>query len=122
MASSTERLHSKRLEDLCKWNGLRQIDEVPELVRLIIKEPTYKQYGLDKNIMCPDLFINYYNQNWTIAELKHSRRRTQNAYEQIESGMKLLVDVFGVSLKNITGKLVIYTPEEFYYEIMKCKF
>jgi len=117
-----ERLHNKRLEDLCKWNGLRQIDEIPEHIRLLIKEPTYKQYGLDKSIICPDLFINYYNQKWTIAELKHSKRATKYAYEQIDSGMKLLVDVFGIPLKNITGKLVIYTPEEFYYEIMKYKF
>ena len=111
--------HASRLEDLCKVNNLRKIHEVPEQIRLILKEPIYMKPDSVNYFKCPDLFLNYYNSDWTVIELKQSRQKKYRAYEQIESGKKLLVDVFGTPLSKITGKIVIYTKNNFYWETVK---
>jgi hypothetical protein len=121
MKDKAEYLHAKRLEDLCRPENLREIGEIPEEIRIIIKEPIYKNRKWSQDLSCPDLFINYYNSQWTIAELKHSFSKEEKAYEQIESGAKLLVDAFGVPLRNITGKIVVYSEYDFEYEIMRLK-
>lgn len=111
-----KRGHKGRLEDLCKANNLQRIGEYPNQIRLIIKEPSYLKRGNIDCFKCPDLFLGYYNSNWTLIELKHSWKKREQAYIQIESGKKLLVDVFGVPLRNITGKFVIYTSNKFYWK------
>ncbi|MHA1481826.1 MAG: hypothetical protein ACTSQA_00125 [Candidatus Heimdallarchaeaceae archaeon] len=112
-------MHIKKLEELCQPRGLKSIGEIPGNIHLIIKEPIIEKPNWTGLEMSPDLFIAKYNGLYTVAELKHSHKQRQKAFSQIENGMKTLVDVFGVPLRNITGKFVIYTPNSFRYEIFK---
>lgn len=116
--SKQEQDHASNLEKLCLPAGLRSVREDPSKIHLIIKEPIYEKMGWAGQIECPDLFLGYYNHDWTVVELKHSPSKKEKAYRQIESGKKLLVDVFGVPLRNITGKLVYYGSPTFYYEVV----
>jgi hypothetical protein len=117
--SRYEQMHESYLKNLCEPNSLRQIGERPENINVIIKEPTYEKMGWTGRIECPDLFIGYYDRRWTVLELKHSDDKRGKAMNQIESGIKMLVDVFGVPLKDITGKFVIYTPTRYRYEVFR---
>lgn len=110
--------HARSLEALCLPEGLRSIRENPNQINLIIKEPIYEKMGWAGQIECPDLFLGYYNHDWTVVELKHSTKKKEKAYSQIESGKKMLVDVFGIPLNHITGKLVLYGGPTFYYEVV----
>ena len=110
--------HKKGLENLCNPRGLLSIDEDPEEIRIIIKEPSYQRRHSIEPYICPDLFLGYYNHDWTVIELKHSRKKSTKARKQIESGKRMLVDVFGIPLQNITGKLVIYDQSKFKYKIV----
>lgn len=116
--SKTDQYHAKSLEKLCLPEGLRSIREDPNKINLIIKEPIYEKRGWGGQIECPDLFLGYYNHDWTVIELKYSGKKKEKAYSQIESGKKMLVDVFGIPLSKITGKLVLYGGPTFYYEVV----
>lgn len=117
MARRTDdEIHHSYLENLCKGRNLRSIGETPEEIHVIIKEPTYEKRGWKGLIECPDLFLGYYNHDWTVIELKHSFKKREKAYHQIERGIKMLVDVFGIPLKNIEGKFVVYTPSKYHFE------
>lgn len=106
------------LVKLCLPCGLRSIDEDPSKIHIIIKEPIYERMGWRGAMECPDLFLGYYNRNWTVIELKYSKKNLSKAHSQIESGKKMLVDVFGIPLKDITGKVVLYGGPSFYYEVV----
>lgn len=114
-----EYTHASRLDDLCTYNGLIAMGEIPALIKVIIKEP-YVYRGIWPELeKTPDLFIAKSDGLFTVAELKQSYNKRDKACEQIEAGMKTLVDVFGVPLKNITGKFIIYTQYDFKYEVIK---
>jgi hypothetical protein len=118
-AAYFEKQHQSYLERLCQPINLRQINEYPEGVHVIIKEPTYEKQGWSGKIECPDLFLGYYDKKWTVIELKHSKDKKQKAMRQIESGIKMLVDVFGIPLKKIDGKFVYYADNHYGYELFK---
>ena len=109
--------HGKSLERLCSRNGLVQIDEYPEKIKLIIKEPIYMKNNWKGGIICPDIFLGYINKDWTVVEYKSSRAKKDYAAYQIESGKKLLLDYFDIPLKKIKGKFV-YGRNKFKYEII----
>jgi hypothetical protein len=115
-----ERKHQEYLENLCSLNNLRQIGERPEGIHIIIKEPTYEKLGWNGLIECPDLFLGYYDRTWSVIEMKHSTDKKKKAMRQIESGIQMLVDVFGVPIRDIRGKFVIYTPDRYMYEVYDC--
>lgn len=116
--SKHEPAHASNLEKLCLPDGLRSVREDPSKIHIIIKEPIYEKMGWSGALECPDLFLGYYNHDWTVVELKHSMKKAEKAYMQIEAGKKMLVDVFGIPLKNIKGKLVLYSGPTFYYEVV----
>ncbi len=109
--------HGKSLELLCSPSGLVQIDEHPEKIKLIIREPIYMKGNWEGGIICPDIFLGYLNRNWTIVEYKRSRAKREYAAYQIESGKKLLLDHFDIPIKNMVGKFV-YGRNKFKYEII----
>jgi hypothetical protein len=108
--------HSKHLENICKYEGLRMIGENPEKIRILLKEPIYLFEGSESYRTCPDLFIGYYDHLWTVAELKHSKDKYKKAIQQIESGVELLVDFFKIPIENITGKFITYGGNNYKFE------
>lgn len=111
------RSHKESLEILCSHKGLIQINENPEKIKLIIREPIYMKGNWEGGIICPDLFLGYIDKNWTIIEYKRSRNKRDYAAHQIESGKFLLRDFFDIPLKHITGKFVT-GRNKFEYEII----
>lgn len=112
-------VHSTYLERLCRERNLRQIDENPNDLRAIFHEPTYFRRSDTCQLICPDLFLNYYSSRWTVIELKGSKNKRDKAIHQIDSGIRMLVDVFGVPIRDITGKFVIYSGNHYDYEIIR---
>ena len=113
-----ERMHSSKLIELCRPAGLEKIDILPGDVRIIIKEPIVERQGWGGLQKSPDLFIGNYDKTWNIVELKRSARQRRKAYIQVECGAKMLVDIFGIPLKYISGRLVIYSEKDFKYEMV----
>jgi hypothetical protein len=111
--------HASRLKDVCTYGGLEKIGEIPELVQSIMVEPIIFRDHWGGREQCPDLYIVNRNGLITVAELKHSYKHKSYAIEQIDAGMKALVDVFGMPLSNLTGKFVVYTENNFTYEVVR---
>jgi len=102
-----EVVHNLAMNEMIKPKGLLKIGELPDLVRVILKEPKFFKEFQEK-LKCPDVFINYLNDQWTICELKYTMDYKDKAFIQIESGYELLHDVFNVPYNDIKGKVVSY--------------
>ena len=100
--------HKSNLLKLIKPEGLEAINERPFDLRAMLMEPKYFRYGEREEYKSPDLFLGYNNDLWTIIELKHSWNSREKAFSQIESGFKMMVDIFGIPYNNLSGKLVVY--------------
>ncbi len=100
--------HSRNLLELIKPHNLELIDEKPFNLRTMFVEPKYFKNGEHEEYKCPDLFLGYRNGLWSVIEMKHSWNSREKAFLQIESGFKMMVDVFGVPYDNLSGKLVVY--------------
>jgi hypothetical protein len=108
-----EAIHHMNLIEMLKPNGLVQIGELPDLVRFISTEPKFFD-AFPHELKCPDAFINYLNDCWTIIELKHTMKSKEKGFRQIESGYELIHSTFKVPYERIKGKLVTYeNPFEF---------
>ena len=100
-------IHDSNLVEMLKPKGLLKINELPDLVGVIFKEPKFFD-RFPHELQCPDAFISYLNDCWTVIELKHTMKSKRKAFEQIESGYELLHSAFKVEYKDISGKMVTY--------------
>lgn len=108
-------IHRESLLDLIKPVNLEIIDENAHNLRTMLVEPSFYKHGCDEENQCPDLFLGYQNGLWSVIELKHSYKKREKAFRQIESGFELLHDVFNIRYDDMRGKFVTY-ENGFMYE------
>ena len=113
--TNTEQRHTNYLNELIRPNNLITIDETPENITLILKEPDYYFCNQLNKHKCPDLFIKYLNDYWTVIELKGTFGKKSNAINQINSGIELLVNELYVPKELIKAKLVVYKKSGYEY-------
>jgi hypothetical protein len=117
MESRESKEHTRNLLKLIRPKNLITIDERPHEILSMLIEPKYFRNGMREMCKCPDLFICYEN-TWSVIELKRSDYFKDRAFDQIKSGIEMLVNVFNVDYDNICGKLVTYY-DGFRYEKYK---
>ena len=115
--SEYEQEHYRYLELLTNPSSLRSIGERPENIQVLFTESRWYPFSRRFTPPIPDMFIKYFNNDWTIVELKHSHTKRFHALEQIDSGINLLGDVFRARREHITGKFVVYRDNRFYTEV-----
>ena len=112
-----ESKHTHYLDELLQAHNLESIDEDPYLVRVIFREPVWKNRNTLAQLSQPDIFIGY-DDRWSVIELKGSEQKRWKAIEQIMYGKRCLVDALGIPMNRITGKFVVYSPHGYKYEVI----
>ena len=109
---STLTKHEYYLEELCKFQHLREIGIDTAQVVAIFQEPEWFTKTLQEKT--PDLFILTESWTWYVVELKGKRSKRVKALTQIASGFLMLESVFGVRRANMQGIFVTYSPRKGY--------
>lgn len=106
----SEERHNSYLNKLI--NCLMQVGERGQ-PRWIMKDGIWQRESGAKNKLC-DLIINYYDDVFSLIELKGSKQKKYKAREQLDSAERFVRECFDA--ERIRRKVVYYTPYGYAWE------
>lgn len=108
--------HENYLEQLI--HNLDKVGEDPKQIKWIMRDGIYMpQDTLARNKLC-DLVMAYWDNEYSLIELKGSRSKRGKAIQQLQSGEELVRNNFQ-PVVNLVKKVVYYSPEGYEWETIR---